>query len=46
MKERITKLLAESPISFDLTPFAGWETWQDEAMLLDFGQRLKKATGK
>lgn len=46
MKERITKLLAELPSTFDLTPFAGWENWQDEAMLLDFGQRLKKATGK
>lgn len=46
MKARITALLAELPSTFDLTPFAGWENWQDEAMLLDFGQRLKKATGK
>jgi hypothetical protein len=46
MKARITALLAELPSTFDLTPFTGWENWQDEAMLLDFGQRLKKATGK
>lgn len=46
MKARITALLAELPSTFDLKPFEGWENWQDEAMLLDFGQRLKKATGK